>query len=193
MRFGFLFFLVCLVPLVAKCQWKEPTQYSLGAGLNLTSFIFRSEGAETKSTPLYNFGADYFLGNHISVGPAFSFQRFSLTDTSSGVVPAQAPYITFNRISPGIRTLLWHGFQFNEEEKGTFSIYLGFRFSYEFIRFSSSNQRLPSGYSQKDYNFQRFTRQLQLGGRLKIRKRWGFFGELALGAPYLFQAGFFLE
>ena len=188
-----LLYFVFLLPTTALPQVKEPTQYTVGTGFNIMGLIFRGDRTQTKSSPLFNAGADYFLGNHISVGPVFSFQRISVTDTSSGIPPGQVPFISLNRISPGARALLWHETDFGTGSNVRFHLFLGFRFSYDRIELSKSNIILSSGYSKTDFTYQRFTRQLQLGGRIKIKNRWGAFGEFALGAPYFFQLGIFVQ
>lgn len=174
-------------------QAKDPTHYSIGAGLNFFPLILRADRTITKSTPLYNIGADYFVGKNVSIGPSFSYQRLSLIDTASGLPIGQAPYIRLNRISPGVRALVWNKL---DNETGLFNkinLFLGFRLSYDFIELGASNIMLASGYTAKDLKIQRFTRQILAGGRIKIQKRWGVFGELGIGAPYFMMAGFFVN
>lgn len=193
MRIIILLLITVLSPLGTWAQIKEPTQFTFGAGYNFMGLIFRSDQTQTKSSPLFNAGADYFLGNQVSLGPVFSFQRLSITDNSSSSPPGQAPFVSLNRISPGMRALLWHKTDIGHDGRFVFSIFMGFRLSYERIEMGKSNLTLASGYSKQDFTYQRFTRQLQIGGKLKFKKKWGIFGELGLGAPYFFQTGIFIQ
>lgn len=174
-------------------QIKEPSSYQLGVGINLLPLILNVPSAETKSSPLFDAGVNYFLDKHLSIGPAFSYQSVQITDTGSSVPAGQSPFIRFNRITPGIKVLAWYKPDLEWNGIKRFSVYAGVRLSYDLIRLSGSNIRLSSGFSARDFTVQRFTRQLLLGGRVKVQNRWGFFADGAIGAPYLFQVGIFFE